>query len=208
MNTARSTRSNRERILDAAETLFGSRGYADVKISEVCRASGFPVGSIYHHFTNKAGLLKAVLERGTAEFFDTLPAVDDLASDPLECLGVYYDAAGSAIESRLPLFRLMCLLQLQQDRSGELAEILAENLQRSVDRLVAVIEPVARRCGVVNPRRCANELAGLSVAFTAGLVVAAGGRRQPSIRMGMDQLRRMILMTVRERADARSAVSH
>lgn len=190
---------NRDRILDAAERLFGTRGYANVTIGQVCEASGFPVGSIYHHFTNKYGLLVAVFERSSGLFFASLPAVADLPGDPLERLGIFYDAAAHEIGDRALFMRLMFLLQLQEDRDGTIAPLVHEARRRVRTELVTVIEPVARDCGVPDPRELALELAELTMSFTAGLVVFTDAETL-GVPAGMHRLRQLVLATIRESA--------
>ncbi|MFF9571998.1 TetR/AcrR family transcriptional regulator [Streptomyces sp. NPDC014685] len=201
------TRSSRDQILDAAESMFSSRGYADVTISQVCQASGLPVGSIYHHFTNKFGLLSAVVDRASTLFFDELPAVEELGgTDPLDRLGAYYDRAAEVMRDGVPFMRLMFLLQLQEDKDGKIAPLVHEARRRVRDELAAAIEPVARECGAPDAEELAEELAELTVSFTAGLVVfaenGAGG-----VAMGMRRLRQFVLMTIRESAAGRSVAT-
>lgn len=50
-------------LLDAAESLFGRNGVADTSVTDVARHAGRSVGSLYHHFTNKATLVSAVVDR-------------------------------------------------------------------------------------------------------------------------------------------------
>ncbi|GCD97779.1 TetR/AcrR family transcriptional regulator [Embleya hyalina] len=199
------TSANRDRILDAAERLFSTRGYADVTVGQVCRASGFPVGSIYHHFTNKYGLLAAVFERSSGLFFESLPAVDDLPGDPLDRLGAFYDAAVDVIGDRVLFMRLMFLLQLQEDKDGTIAPLVHEARRRVRTELIAVIEPVARSCGVSDPTGLALELAELTMSFTAGLVVFTDAEAV-GIPSGIRRLRQLVLATIRDDAGQEAAV--
>lgn len=54
---------SRRRILDAAEELFAERGFERTSIVDVAERSGISRGSIPWHFTNKEGLLVAVVRR-------------------------------------------------------------------------------------------------------------------------------------------------
>lgn len=53
----------RAMLLDAADKLFGSRGYSRTTLLDVAREAGLTRGAMYWHFTNKADLFKQVLER-------------------------------------------------------------------------------------------------------------------------------------------------
>lgn len=52
----------RERILDATLEVARESGYRGLTIARVSAASGYPSGSVYWHFENKDGLLRAALE--------------------------------------------------------------------------------------------------------------------------------------------------
>ncbi|MFE2046263.1 TetR/AcrR family transcriptional regulator [Streptomyces sp. NPDC059477] len=196
--------SSRDRILDAAETLFSTRGYADVTISQVCRESGLPVGSIYHHFTNKFGLLSAVVERASVEFFDAMPVPGELPGDPLERLGAYYDGAVDVISDRVRLMRLMYLLRLQEHNDRQIESLVREANNRVRAELAAAIEPVTLGCGVPDAKGLAKELAELTLSFTAGLVVFTDDRGD-HLRAGLRRLRQLVLGVIAESATEPSA---
>ena len=47
------SRQTRKSILDAAETLFFSQGYANTTVDDICSAECITKGAFYHHFKNK-----------------------------------------------------------------------------------------------------------------------------------------------------------
>ncbi len=53
----------KEFIVDQAYSLFLSRSYEAVSISDISKAIGFTKGALYHHFTNKENLFKAVIDK-------------------------------------------------------------------------------------------------------------------------------------------------
>ena len=55
-------RSNRVRVLDAAEEVFGQGGES-ASTEEVARIAGVGIGTVFRHFPTKAELLEAVLAR-------------------------------------------------------------------------------------------------------------------------------------------------
>ncbi|MBK5222446.1 MAG: TetR family transcriptional regulator [Acidimicrobiia bacterium] len=58
------TVSTRDRIIGAAEELFASRGVAGVSLREINRESGAKSPSaVQYHFENRAGVLRAILEK-------------------------------------------------------------------------------------------------------------------------------------------------
>ena len=64
-----------ERILDAAEALFGERGYAGTTLRDVANRVGLRTPSLYNHFPSKESLYAAVLERGIRPVLDVLSEV-------------------------------------------------------------------------------------------------------------------------------------
>jgi TetR/AcrR family transcriptional regulator len=57
----------RERLLDAALTLFSQRGYAATGIREILQAAGVTQPTLYHHFNDKASVLQALIEQHYGE---------------------------------------------------------------------------------------------------------------------------------------------
>ena len=53
---------NSEAILRAAEALFAERGVAEVDMRQIARRADVGVGTLYRRFTDKAGLLAALLD--------------------------------------------------------------------------------------------------------------------------------------------------
>lgn len=50
-----------EEIMRGAAQAFGDRGFAATSMRQVAQATGASVGSIYHHFGSKEGLLEALM---------------------------------------------------------------------------------------------------------------------------------------------------
>jgi len=57
------TQVRHERILDAALSVFASRGYRDASVDEVAEAAETSKGGIYFHFPGKQAIFVALLER-------------------------------------------------------------------------------------------------------------------------------------------------
>ncbi|MCY4465033.1 MAG: TetR/AcrR family transcriptional regulator [Chloroflexi bacterium] len=53
----------RERILDAALTIFSAKGFHDTKLDEIVAKGGISKGSIYFHFPNKEQLFIALVDQ-------------------------------------------------------------------------------------------------------------------------------------------------
>lgn len=61
---AEQAEQTRQRIIDAATSLFLDRGYAATTIESIATRAGVAVETVYSRFRNKANLLRAILEIG------------------------------------------------------------------------------------------------------------------------------------------------
>lgn len=97
---ARRTRApekTRERILDAAQALILDHGFGSTTVEAVVGRAGITKGAFFHHFSSKADLARALVERyaalDQAHLEHHLERARKLASDPLQqllvLLGLY-----------------------------------------------------------------------------------------------------------------------
>jgi len=54
------SRATREKLLEAAETVFAAKGYTGAKISDIAAEAGCSVGSVYFRFKDKDALFFAI----------------------------------------------------------------------------------------------------------------------------------------------------
>ena len=78
--------ANRQRIVDAADHLFYSRGYNQTSFSDISDETGIPRGNFYYYFKTKEDILAAVVDARLVEFKDMLNSCEKSTSDPLERL--------------------------------------------------------------------------------------------------------------------------
>jgi AcrR family transcriptional regulator len=164
---------SREDILDAAERLMGTRGYAATSISTLAKASGLPASSIYWHFGSKSGILGAVMERGSRRFFAATERgrLDD-AAEPEERLRQLLELSAASIGEHPQFLRLFLALLLRAEGEHAQQEVVdrvrAEGRRRLISGLVWAYQPwgeeVAERVGA--------ELGDLAIALFDGLFVA------------------------------------
>ena len=91
----------RAAILDAAETVFGERGFADAKIAEVAERAGVAAGTLYNYYDNKESLFRALIEHRAQEFMGVLEAI--VARPPGQRRGSTGDAASGPVAQLLRL---------------------------------------------------------------------------------------------------------
>lgn len=83
--------TGRDAILDAAKSLFTSKGFSSTSVREVCQAAGVTAPVLYYHFGNKGGLFEAVVKETLIldEFCMLLRAQVSACSDPWDKLRTY-----------------------------------------------------------------------------------------------------------------------
>ena len=80
-NAERSARTQRA-LLDAARELFATQGYAATSNEAVVRRAGVTRGALYHHFSDRAALFRAVYEEQRVALLDAITArTQDTAGD-------------------------------------------------------------------------------------------------------------------------------
>jgi AcrR family transcriptional regulator len=79
-------RATREALILAALALFTERGYAGVGTEEIVARAKVTRGALYHHFTDKRDLFRAVFERVESDLMERIGATMQSADDPYELM--------------------------------------------------------------------------------------------------------------------------
>src|SRR6185437_2025483 len=143
--------ATRRRLVSAARTLFGARGYAEVGTEEIVRAAGVTRGALYHQFRDKADLFAAVAEEVEAEIADRIAAgaAEAAADDPVGALRIgarlFLDACAEPEVERIILLDAPAVLgwEAWRDLAGRYGLGLVQvALQTAMDAGVIVAQPV------------------------------------------------------------------
>jgi AcrR family transcriptional regulator len=73
-----------ERLLVAAEELFGERSYRQTTVAEICARAGIATGSFYAHFRSKPEIFAAVVRRINADLREAMRQAIDQVGDQRE----------------------------------------------------------------------------------------------------------------------------
>lgn len=167
--------------MEAARRLFIERGYADTATPDIVAAAGVTRGALYHHFSDKRALFRAVVEQEAAAVAAEIeaPQARTAAEGLLAGGDAYFDAMQQAGRTRLLLLdgpAVLGRLEMDaiDDRHGNrtLREGLAAAMQsREMRRLP--IGPLTALLGAAFDR--------------AALAIEAGADRQ-SFRTAMHAL--------------------
>src|ERR1700757_4521695 len=120
----RSQAKPQDRILDAALSVFRRHGFRRSSIEQAAEAAGLTRQALYHHFSSKQALFRAVLER---LFEDALAAEIAAARGGEEIGASPADIVVAEIEPRLrPLIASF-------DGSPHIEELFSEHLTQAKD---------------------------------------------------------------------------
>ncbi len=119
--------NKRGRIIAAAATLFGDKGYHSTTTAEIAESAGVAAGTIYIYFSSKEELLVAVFE---------------------EFLGVHMDRLRDGVARETgPEAKLRCLLRLGlelMEQNPDSARIFLSQLRQSTAMIKMVVKRSSR----------------------------------------------------------------
>jgi len=150
-----STPSAAERLLDTASRLFYARGIPNVGINEIIARAGVARMTLYHHFSSKDALVKAVLEARRRERAAWLERADDLAVDPRGKILAVFDLLESWAQA--PDFRGCPLVAASFELGGQFNAALPY-ARDHLDTVRTFFEERARQAGAADPAALAAQL--------------------------------------------------
>jgi len=74
--------NNRQRIVEAADQLFYTRGYNQTSFRDISLNTGIPRGNFYYYFKTKDDILNAVIESRVKFYSGMLAQCESLAAQP------------------------------------------------------------------------------------------------------------------------------
>jgi len=169
-------------ILDAARALVLARGPRAASVAAISQASGAPVGTLYHRFGNRDGVLAAAWFRALERFQARALAADAAhADDPLEA-GVAMAGAALAFAAAHPDDARLLLAVRQRDLLDGAPEQLRARLDAINAPLQGAVARVARALYGRADARAVDRVTRAVVDLPTAAVrrhVQAEGRRLP-----------------------------
>src|SRR3954470_14190883 len=148
----------RERLLDAASTVFARKGFAATSIDEIAEAAGVTKGAVYSNFESKEDLVRTVLDERLEQRFrdiaDDVPNKGSLAEDAVrasEQFGTVLEEERDAVllglefaihAVRNPDFR-DDFIAYHRNAQGDIAKIVEDRLTAGGDKLRVSARQVA-----------------------------------------------------------------
>ena len=169
----RSARS-RNALLEAAARGLSRYGYGNLVLEDVAREAGYTRGALYHQFSGKEDLARAVLEWIDESWRDEVGAMVERETDPVAALIAL--ARGHAIFCRRDIARVAMALRMefsgQNHPLGREVERISESLVRRCVRLINA----GRRDGSIPAGPPARAVALAFVGAVEGAVITLAGQ--------------------------------
>lgn len=135
----------RERLLDAAETLFRERGVTRTSLADVATGAGMTRGAVYWHFKDKADLFRAMCDRATLPLESNFERAEaDSHTDPLGTLRELSIAALTSLATDARAQNVFEIIFHKSELVDELAGLATTHRQERCACL-GQIEEVMRR---------------------------------------------------------------
>lgn len=138
------------RILQAAEELFSSRGYAGVSVRDVAERAGVKKASVFYHFGSKPELFEKVLEGYYELHAKVLDEAVRSAGSPRDRMHRLLDAYLDFIEDN---HRWVRLVQIEIAAGGEALPHIRQGLRALYDRVADIFGGLVPASGPLAARQ-------------------------------------------------------
>ncbi len=183
----RLTEQGKERklqLLDAAETLFATRGYGPTRIADICDSAGVAKGLFYWYFETKDALFAELVRAVRQRLRRAQAAAMDDAADPLTRIRQGAEASVRFMAEHMEFFALVEGQRSAADVTSVLVES-AEVYTADVERLVREAQQSGRLPDDIEPRLAAVGVLGTVSYFSQSL-------RAGRIEIEVDELARFV----------------
>ncbi len=123
------------KIILVGENLFKEQGYYNTGTEEILETSAYPRSSFYHHFKNKEGFAKKVLENygsNAALFYHEI--LSDSSINPLKRIENFFIIMMESTEEKA--FKSQCLIQKIAGECAGTNEVLRDAAASELERLI------------------------------------------------------------------------
>jgi len=188
---------SRSQLLDAAEEVFGRKGFHETTLKEVAELAEFAVGSVYSFFENKDDLFRQIFIRRGDEFMPELLAiVHDADLGPVEQLHALVDFEIGFFRSHPHFGRLYLRYSSATSLStdSEIDAVMKERYEDAM-QLQASLFRRGQRSGVLrrgDPEVLARLFSGLISAYQALGPAVVSDDAHPRERLPLRELHEII----------------
>jgi AcrR family transcriptional regulator len=161
----------RELLLEAAATVFASKGFAGASVEEIAQEAGFSIGALYSNFAGKEELfLELMSSRAHERVADTTQVLEDWhasTGQPWQALG---QQMADVADKDMEIAALQAEFWLYAVRHPEVMKTFAARIRRRREPLEQLIASELERDGGGYPADVAPRLAVVISALFQGLV--------------------------------------
>ncbi len=152
----------KEIIIDNAVAVFAEKGYYKATTATVAKAAGVTQPYVFHFFTNKEELFKAVIDRAFSRIYDTFSEVQAPANTLIETMG-------RAFEQIIQTHRDEVLMVMQAHA------IVEPGIREHVKKLfLTIFESLTLKfenAGIPNAKQTASQFIGTGLLITVAEVL-------------------------------------
>ena len=188
---------SRSQLLDAAEEVFGRKGFHDTTLKEVAELAEFSVGSVYSFFDSKDDLFRQIFLRRGAEFMPGMHAVlDDAGAEPVAQLHALIDFQVGFFRSHPHFGRLYLRYSnaTMQSADREIDVAMRERYEEAMRLQAALVERGQRaaRFRTGDPEVLARLFSGLMAAYQALDPAVVSDDPDAGERLALDELHEIV----------------
>lgn len=191
--------SLRDRILDAAEALVIANGFHATTVDAVLDAAGASKGAFFHHFSSKADLGRALVDRYACADLELLEeymiAAEAASDDPAEQLVGFirrFEESAPELAGDEPGCLYASFVYERMPDAAGLNEVVVDAVRAWRQRILAKLEAI----DPTPPNLDGVDLAGLAdhvfATFEGAYVLARAMREPDHVRAQVAQLRRYL----------------
>lgn len=174
--------STKEKILDAALTLFSENGYDGTSVEQIANKVGIRAPSLYKHYAGKEEILNALIDSAQAHYEEMFGSEMNIGRVPESGEEFIRAEMGRiAFTIRDPVIRKTRMLLVQEQfRSERIAEVTTMHQLTGIQRMYAKILEEMMKKGLVvedDPALLATELTAPAV-----LLIAKADRQPQSLK--------------------------
>ncbi|KLV04766.1 TetR family transcriptional regulator [Photobacterium aquae] len=161
--------SKKNQIIQSAIELFATHGYENTSISSICTHAEVSKGAVFHHFSNKDELLRAVfihmaevineVENDIAPQNEGLPALERLVN-LLEQIFLTM-----AMTERHLSYQFEFQLLSQPTTRAILKDLIDDRYQKMLDQFQSILQEIPTANGVVDSHMLIAEIDGIALNY-------------------------------------------
>jgi TetR/AcrR family transcriptional regulator of autoinduction and epiphytic fitness len=136
--------SSRERLREAAKTLFAERGYEATSTAAICRVAGTSQSQLIKHFTNKQGLLEAIFEFAWEQINPAIRLATESTPNPRDKLRILTDMVLGFLEKDRAL-RTLFLLEGRRIRGDGHMVVLVPGFLEFIKIMDGILKELSAR---------------------------------------------------------------